>query len=128
MRENGHRSNGEVDPWNRLVAMIDRKLTAPIDNQHRLIELWRDGMRDAELRAHGEERWAGYREPLLETVVEGCNAGAFTPTLSPEEVVDLVLAMLAGAMVTRVLQFAAPSADGFRITLLHQVAQMLGRA
>jgi BetI-type transcriptional repressor, C-terminal len=121
MGESGHRA--EVDPWNRLVALIDRNLNATVHNQHRLIELWCNGMRDAELRDQCDEHWAGYRAQLLEAVVEGCNQGAFSPTLSPGKVVDLILAMIAGAILTPV-----PSADRFRIVLLRQLAEMLGRA
>ena len=121
MGENVDRA--EVDPWNRLVALIDRNLNATVHNQHLLVELWRNGMRDAELRDQCEEHWTTYRARLLETVVDGCNQGAFSPTLSPGTIVDLLIAMLAGAILTPV-----SSADGFRIALLQQLAQMLGRA
>ena len=121
MGENGHRA--EVDPWNHLVELIDRNLDTTVHNQHLLIELWRNGMRDIELRDQCDEQWAGYRAPLLETVVEGCTQGAFSPTLSPGQVVDLVLATLAGAILTPV-----SSADRFRIALLQRLSQMLGRA
>jgi BetI-type transcriptional repressor, C-terminal len=120
MGEDGH--HAEVEPWNRLVALIDRILNASVHNQHLLIELWRDGMRDAELRDECEEHWTSYRARLLRTVVEGCSQGAFSPTLSPGKVVDVLLAMLAGAILTPV-----SSADRFRIALLQQLAQMLGR-
>jgi hypothetical protein len=99
MGENGHRA--EVDPWNHLVALIDRNLDTTVHNQHLLIELWRNGMRDVELRDQCDEHWAGCRALLLETVVEGCSQGAFSPTLSPGQVVDLVLATLAEATLTR---------------------------
>jgi AcrR family transcriptional regulator len=115
------------DPWNRLVMLIDRNLNTPIHNHQLLIEFWRAGIRDAELRDYAQEHWACYRAPFLKTVVEGCDQGAFSPTLSPEDVVDLLLGMLAGAMVPRVLQFPAPTADRFRTVLLSQIAQMLGR-
>jgi AcrR family transcriptional regulator len=120
-------ADGEPDPWNRLVAMIDRNLNANVRVQQLLIEFWRSGIRDAELRAYGEEGWARYRAPFVRTVVEGRDGGAFTPTANPDDVVDLLLAALGGAMFPRVLRFAAPSADGFRTTLLRQVAAMLGR-
>ena len=61
-------------------------------------------------------------------MVEGCDAGEFTPTLDPDEVVDLLMATLAGAMVSGALQFPGPMAGLFRNALLQQVAQMLGRA
>jgi AcrR family transcriptional regulator len=121
-------ASAEVDPWNRLVTLIDRNLNTPIHKHQLLIEFWRTGMRDAELRDYGQEIWARYRAPFLETVVEGCDEGVFTPTLSPEDVVDLLLPLLVGAMVPRVLQFPAPTADRFRTALLRQVSQMLGRS
>ena|SRR5690348_6242997 len=121
MGENGHLA--DVDPWNRLVALVDRILNATDHNQHLLIELWRNGIRDAELRDECEEHWTSYRAQLLRTVVEGCNQGAFSPTLSPGKVVDVLLAMLAGAILTPV-----SSTGRFRIALLQQLAQMLGRA
>jgi AcrR family transcriptional regulator len=120
-------ASAEVDPWNRLVALIDRNLNTPIHNHRLLIEFWRTGIRDAELRQYSEEGWTRYRAPFLATVVEGCDAGVFTPTISPDDIVDLLLTTLAGAMVPRVLRFSSPTADHFRSTLLHQVAQLLGR-
>ena len=120
-------ASSEVDPWNRLVTLIDRNLNTSIYNHQLLIEFWRAGIRDEELRDHAQEQWRCYREPFLKTVGEGQDAGAFTPTLSPEDIVDLLLATLTGAMVSRVLQFPAPSADRFRTALLQQLAQTLGR-
>jgi aconitase B len=124
--ENDHHATGGVDPWNRLVTLIDNNLNMPIHNHQLVIEFWRAGMRDAELGEYGKENWARYRAHFLETVVDGCAKGVFRPTLSPEEAVDLLLAMLAGIVITRVLQFRAPAAD-VRTTLLHAAAQMLGR-
>jgi AcrR family transcriptional regulator len=121
-------ASAEVDPWNRLVTLIDRNLNTAMHNHQMLVELWRTGMRDAELRDYGQELWGRYRTPFLATVVEGCDAGAFKPALSPDDVADLLLAMLTGAMVPRVLQFHRPTADQFRTALLQQLAQMLGRA
>jgi BetI-type transcriptional repressor, C-terminal len=128
MVDNSHRADREVDPWIRLVTLIDRDLNAPVQNQHLLIELWHAGIWDAELRDHAEQHWTSHRSLYMTTVAEGYNQGAFTPTLSPEEVVDQLLAMLAGATVQRVLQFPAPSANHFRTVLLHQLTQMLVRA
>ena len=79
-----------VDPWNRLVALIDRNLNTPVYNHELLIEFWRAGIRDAEMRDYAQDHWACYRAPFLKTVVEGCDQGAFSPTLSPEDVVDLL--------------------------------------
>jgi AcrR family transcriptional regulator len=121
-------ADGVVDPWNRLVAMIDRNLNTPMRNHQLLLEFWRSGMRDAELRGYGQEGWTRYRAPFLTTVTEGQDAGVFTLTTDPDDVVDLLLTTLAGAMVPRVLDFPSPSADRFRTALLRQTAEMLGRA
>lgn len=117
----------ESDPWNRLVALIDRNLNTPIRNHQLLLEVWRSSMRDEELRDYSEEGWARYRAPFVRTVIEGRDAGMFAPIFSPEDVVDQVLISLVGAMVPRVLHFPSPTADGFRTALLRQVALMLGR-
>ncbi len=121
-------ADGDVDPWNRLVAMIDRNLNTPERNHRLLLEFWRSGMRDSELRDYGQEGWTRYRAPFVATVVEGRDAGVFTLATDPEDVVDLLLASLAGAMIPRVLEFPNPSADGFRTALLRQTAETLGRA
>ena len=55
----------EADHWNRLVALIDRSLSAPLDVHRLLIEFWRSGIRDAELRDYGEEVWVRYRAPFV---------------------------------------------------------------
>lgn len=120
-------AGAENDPWNRLVAMIDRNLNSPVRYHQLLIEFWRSGIRDTELRDYGEESWARYRAPFLRTIVEGHDAAVFAPTASVEDVVDLLLAALGGAMIPRVLKFPNPSASRFRTTLLRQVASMLGR-
>jgi AcrR family transcriptional regulator len=117
-----------VDPWNRLVALIDRNLDSPIQNHRLLMEFWRAGIRDGELRDYGHEGWARYRAPFAKTVIDGCDAGMFSPSISPDDIVDLLLATLTGAMVPRLLRFPSPAADRFRTALLQQVAQMLGRA
>ncbi|OBJ47987.1 TetR/AcrR family transcriptional regulator [Mycobacterium sp. 1423905.2] len=120
-------AEAESDPWRRLVAMIDRNLNTPLRNHQLLIEVWRSSMRDAELRDYSEEGWARYRAPFVRTVIEGRESGAFQPIGTPEEVVEILLRSLAGAMIPRTLHFPAPSADGFRTALLRHVATMLGR-
>jgi AcrR family transcriptional regulator len=121
-------AGSEADPWNRLVAMIDRNLNSPVHKHRLLFEFWRSGMRDAELRDYAQEGWIRYRSPFLATVTKGKDAGVFRPTTNPDDVVDLLLASLGGAMVPRVLDFPAPSSGHFRTALLRQTALMLGRA
>jgi AcrR family transcriptional regulator len=121
-------ADSDVDPWNRLIAMIDRNLNSPIRSHRLTIEFWRAGMRDPELRDYAHEGWGRYRAPFMRMIVEGRDAGFFAPTISPDDVVDLLLASLSGRMITRVLVLATPSADSFRNALLRQLAEVLGRA
>lgn len=116
-----------ADPWNRLVALIDRNLNTPTHNHRLIMEVWRAGIRDAELRGYAHEHWASYRLPFLKTVVKGCDQGVFSPTINPGDVVDQLLAMLTGRMVPHVLQFPVPTADRFRNAVLRQTAHTLGR-
>lgn len=118
----------EADPWQKLIALIDRNLKTPVRNHRLLIEFWRSGMRDDELRDYGLEGWTRYRAPFVTAVTEGRDAGEFTIETDPDDVVDLLLASLVGAMIPRVLDFPKPSPDGFRRALLRQTAAMLGRA
>ena len=120
-------ADAEKDPWHRLVAMIDRNLNTPVNNHQLLFEFWRSGMRDSELRDYGEEGWARYRAPFLRTVIEGRDSGIFKPAIAAEDVVDLLFATIAGAIIPRVLRFPSPSADRFRTALLRQLAGTLGR-
>ena len=116
----------ESQPWNRLVALIDRNLTTPVSIQVLLIEFWRCGFRDSELREYGKEVWTRYAQPFVNTVIEGCDTGAFTTVTRPEEIVDLLMRSLAGAVFPRVLEFRTRSAKRFRNLLLQQMAAALG--
>ena len=89
-------ADSDVDPWNRLIAMIDRNLNAPIRSHRLVIEFWRAGMRDPELRGYAHEGWSRYRAPFTRTIVEGRDAGFFAPTITPDDVVDLLLTSLSG--------------------------------
>ncbi|OBG71694.1 hypothetical protein A5714_11650 [Mycobacterium sp. E2462] len=120
-------AQAEADPWLRLVAMIDRNLNTPLTNHRLLIEVWRSSMRDEELRDYSQQGWARYRAPFVQTVIDGSDAGVFTPVASPDDIVDLLLASLAGGMIPRTLRFPNPSADQFRAALLRHVGVMLGR-
>jgi AcrR family transcriptional regulator len=121
-------ANAETDPWDRLVALIDRSLSAPVDVHRLLMEFWRSGIRDAELRDYGEEVWVRYRAPFVQAVADGRDAGVFAVSTTAEDVVDVLLAALAGVMIPRVLRFSNASADRFRTTLLRQVAAAVGWA
>ncbi|MFK3984366.1 TetR/AcrR family transcriptional regulator [Micromonospora sp. NPDC050397] len=116
----------EPDPWHRLVAMVDRSLHNPERTRQILVEFWRSAMRDDELRDYSAEVQARYRAPFLTAVREGADRGEFTLTHDAEAVTDLLLAALAGLILSRVQHHPSPSPEGFRDVLLTQLRLMLG--
>jgi hypothetical protein len=81
-------------------------------------------------RKGGGERLAGVTV-VIDIAARGHDGQTETldrPTVSPDDVVDLLLTSLSGAMLTRVLLLTAHSADNLRNVLLRQVAEVLGRA
>jgi AcrR family transcriptional regulator len=114
------------DPWERLVAMIDRSLGNPDRIQKMIVEFWRSAMRDEELREHSRDVQERYRAPFLAAVKEGVEQGAFTLSHSPDDVTDFVLSALAGATIAAVLHHRTPSSGNFRGVLLTQFRTMLG--
>jgi AcrR family transcriptional regulator len=117
----------QPDPWDTLVALVDRSLDSPERTQQLLIEFWRSAMRDEELRAHSAEVQARYRAPYLSAVLRGTAQGTFRPAHGPDEVTDFLLAALAGIMIPRILQQPLAARDAFRSLFLDQLAAALGR-
>jgi AcrR family transcriptional regulator len=116
----------ELDPWERLVAMIDRSLELPDHARQMLVEFWRSAMRDDELREYSAKMQMRYRAPFLAAVREGSEQGVFRLIHRPDDVVDFVLSALAGAIISRVLHHPTPSPSDFRGVLLPQLRLMLG--
>ncbi|WP_089213893.1 TetR/AcrR family transcriptional regulator [Streptosporangium subroseum] len=116
----------ELDPWERLVAMIDRSMGLSDHDRQMLVEFWRSAMRDDELREYSMEMQMRYRAPFLAALREGSEQGAFRLTHEPDDVADFVLSVLAGAIISRALHHSTPSPAGFRGVLLSQLRLMLG--
>ncbi|WP_329454153.1 TetR/AcrR family transcriptional regulator [Streptomyces sp. NBC_01497] len=119
-------AGSEKDPWRRLVALIDRSLGNSERTRQVLIEFWRAGMRDEELRDYSVQVRTRYREPFVRSVTEGRDQGAFVLTSGPDDVVDFLLAALGGVMIPRVLHHPGPSPEGFRHVLLSHMRLALG--
>jgi AcrR family transcriptional regulator len=116
----------ERDPWDRLVALVDRSLHSSERTQQMLLEFWRAAIRDAELRDYSRDLSARYRGPFIRAVIDGRDQGAFTVVDDPEDVVDTLIAALAGYMLPRVLAHPTPTRAGFRTVLLAQLGASLG--
>jgi AcrR family transcriptional regulator len=116
----------EHDPWDQLVALIDRSLRTSEHTQQMLVEFWRAAMRDEELGEYSRNLRARYRGPFLRAVNDGADQEVFHLEHDPEDVVDVLTAVLAGIILPRVPHHPTPSADGFRTVLLAQLAASLG--
>ncbi|MBE1490848.1 TetR/AcrR family transcriptional regulator [Plantactinospora soyae] len=116
----------EADPWRRLVALVDRSLLNSESSRQILVEFWRSAMRDDDLRDYSAEVQTRYRAPFLTAVREGSERGEFRLAQDAEAVTDLLLAALAGLIVSRVQHHPTPSPAQFRDVLLAQLRLMLG--
>ncbi|WP_179120021.1 TetR/AcrR family transcriptional regulator [Streptomyces tsukubensis] len=116
----------ESDPWAQVAALIERSLGEPESTQRILFEFWHAGIRDEEIREYGVELQARYRAPFVDAVTQGQERGAFSFTHRPDDVVDLLLAALAGVMIPNMLHHPSPSPAGFRRILLSQTRAVLG--
>ncbi|MFI6762880.1 TetR/AcrR family transcriptional regulator [Micromonospora sp. NPDC050417] len=116
----------EVDPWRRLVALVDRSLHNSESTRQILVEFWRSAMRDDDLREYSAEVRTRYRAPFVAAVREGAERGEFKLTHDAEDVTDLLLSALAGLIISRVQHHPTPSPTEFRDVLLTQLRLMLG--
>ncbi|MFF2523246.1 TetR/AcrR family transcriptional regulator [Streptomyces liangshanensis] len=117
----------ERDPWNLLVALVDRSLANSESTRRVLVEFWRAAMRDEELREYSVELQTRYREPFVNAMVAGQEQGIFELAHSPDDAVDFLLMAGIGFMIPRILHHPTPSPESFRRVLLSQIAVMVGR-
>jgi AcrR family transcriptional regulator len=114
------------DPWDQLVALIDRSLQSPDQTDRTLVELWRAATRDEELREYSDELRSRYRGAFVQAVNAGHDQGTFELDHDPDDVVDVLLAVLAGGIFSRALDNPQATGEGFRAVLLAQLAAGLG--
>lgn len=110
------------DPWEQLVAMVDRGLTTDVPTWRMLMEFWTAAAHDAELRDHAAVLAAQYREPFLDAVRRGVEGGAFTPRFDSAAIVEVVVANIVGLLYPVVLGHLAPEATEYRDIVLAQLA------
>lgn len=110
------------DPWQQLVAMVDRGLATPVVNWRMLMEFWTAAAHDAELQAHAATLAEQYREPYADAVRRGVESGAFTPRFDVAATVEVVVAQIVGLLYPVVLDHLAPQASDYREVVLSQLA------
>lgn len=113
------------DPWQQLVAMVDRGLTTSVPTWRMLMEFWTAAAHDAELQDHAAELAEQYREPFHDAVRRGVASGAFTPRFDAAAIVEVAVATVVGQLYPAVLGHRTPDAAAYREVVLAQLAYAL---
>lgn len=113
------------DPWQQLVAMVDRGLTTSVPTWRLLMEFWTAAAHDAELREYAATIAQQYREPFLDAVRRGIDSGAFTPRFESTAIVEVVVANIVGLLYPVVLGQLTPQDTDYREVVLAQLAFVL---
>ncbi len=113
------------DPWQQLVAMVDRGLSTNVVTWRLLMEFWTAAAHDAELRAHAAALAEQYRQPFTDAVRRGIQSGAFTPRFDTGAIVEVVVANSVGLLYPVVLGHLALQDTDYRSVVLAQLAFVL---
>ncbi|UFU01938.1 TetR/AcrR family transcriptional regulator [Ruania suaedae] len=119
-------ADGFTDPWQQLVALVDRGLSTPVPTWRMLMEFWTAAAHDPELRDHAAVLAEQYRQPFRETVQRGVDAGVFSPRSEVTAIVDVVVATMDGFLYPLVLGHLTALHPDHRAVVLDQLAFMLG--
>lgn len=110
------------DPWQQLVAMLDRGLSTNVVTWRLLMEFWTAAAHDAELQDLAADLAEQYREPFADAVRRGIESGAFTPRFDTAAIVEVVVANIVGLLYPVVLGHLAPQDTDYREVVLAQLA------
>jgi AcrR family transcriptional regulator len=110
------------DPWQQLVAMVDRGLSTDVPTWRMLMEFWTAAAHDAELQEHAAALAQQYREPFADAVRRGVERGAFRPRFETAAIVEAAVASIVGLLYPVVLGHLAVTAADYRAVVLAQLA------
>ena len=118
-----------AEPWDKIVGLIDELTGEPDLRGHSTtwLEFCASASRHAQLRAPVLRVYASWRRILIGAVNEGVALGTFSPTRAPEDVVDVIDAVVDGLHVATAVRLSTMSPSRFRDLVLH-VARVLLRA
>lgn len=72
-------ASGFEDRWQQLGALVGLGPSTPVPTWRMLMEFWTGAAHDTELRAHAAALAEQYRQPFVEAVERGVEAGSFSP-------------------------------------------------
>lgn len=110
------------DPWQQLVAMVDRGLSTDVATWRLLMEFWTAAAHDSELRDHAATLAERYRRPFLDAVRRGVESGAFIPRFDIAAIVEVAVGNIVGLLYPVVLGQLTPQDTDYRDVVLAQLA------
>ncbi|MGO3829900.1 COG1309: Transcriptional regulator [Microbacterium esteraromaticum] len=114
------------DPWQKMVALVDRGLSTSVATWRMLMEFWTAAAHDSELHKHAAALAEQYREPFTDAVRRGVDGGSFTPRFETSVIVDVVVATMDGLLYPVVLGYRGSDDMDYRDVVLAQLAFVLG--
>jgi AcrR family transcriptional regulator len=118
----------EADPWQRIVALIDRLAEDPDLRRHCIT--WTQfcvvASREPALRDGVREIYAVWRRHLADAVREGVASGRFRPAMDVDDVLDLLLTHVDGCELSIAAGVGGLDAERLRTLVLRTAALTLG--
>lgn len=113
------------DPWEQLVAMVDRGLATDVATWRMLMEFWTAAAHDVELQQHAATLAEQYRKPFADAVRRGIDAGDFRPRFGSDAIIEVVVANIVGLLYPVVLEHLSPTDVDYREVVIAQLAYAL---
>jgi AcrR family transcriptional regulator len=119
------------DPWERILALVSAGIGAFSEGDDHRGQLWlegvRLGVRDPETRAEVLSDYESWRALLAESIREGLRSGAFTSSMSPDDIAVVALGLIDGIGLPLALQDPR-LVDGAPVALvMRTLGVLLGR-
>ena len=121
-----HATRG-AGPWEKIVGLVDELTGEPDLRGHSTtwLEFCASASRHPRLRPPVLSVYSSWRRILVGTVNEGIVLGAFAPSRSPEDVVDMIDAVVDGLHVATAVRLPGMSPSRFRDLVLHAARVLL---
>lgn len=121
-----HATRGS-DPWQKIVGLIDELTNEPNLRGHSTtwLEFCASASRHSQLRPPVLRVYSSWRRILVGAVDEGVALGVFSPVCSPEDVVDMIDAVVDGLHVATAVRLSTMPPSRFRDLVLHAARALL---
>lgn len=117
------------NPWDRLVDLLDELMTSTDAGAHSVTvtEFCASASRHPQLRRHVASVYENWRQILRDAIVDGAATGDFRPSMSPEDVADVINALLGGFEMEIAVGGGILVPQRFRDLALEVAARLVGK-